>query len=77
MVEWCSVTTDKTAKDVWWFQAQCGSKRMFRPEHFHDPYGAAVAALDAHRCGGPPKAPKGLRADPNSRKVEAMAPVGR
>jgi hypothetical protein len=34
----------------WRFECGCGFLRKFLDAHFHDPYGAAVKALNTHRC---------------------------
>lgn len=39
-----------TRTGSWVFEASCGTRKMFKAEHFHDPYGAAIAALNNHKC---------------------------
>jgi hypothetical protein len=34
---------------AWVFEARCGTVKTFKPEYFHDPRGAAMAALERHR----------------------------
>jgi hypothetical protein len=51
--EWAAVTANRDQRENvtgWHLRTACGQDRNFPNEHWDDPHGAAIHAMESHRC---------------------------